>query len=221
VTAGGARAVIVSGAGRYADPWHPFAETSARLAALLGEAGVTAEIDEDVDVRLADPGKVELLVVNIGNPGETGPADEAVRRGLLGHLGRGGALLAVHASATSLPGVPEWEAVLGGLWVRGTTHHPPYGRARVRVCDEAHPVTAGLGDFELDDERYTAMRVDAGVRVLADHELETDRSRHPLVWAHGYGPARVVYDALGHDAASYDSTEHCEIVRRAARWLTA
>ena len=216
-----ARAVIVSGAGRYADPWHPFAETSARLAELLGEAGIAAEVDDDVDARLADPGDVDLLVVNIGNPGDTAPADEAARRGLLGHLERGGGLLAVHAAATSLPGVPEWEAILGGIWVRGTTHHPPYGPAQIHLCDDQHPITAGLRDFELADERYTAMRVSGEVRVLADHELEDDRSRHPLLWTHRYGPARIVYDALGHDAASYDSAEHREIVRRAARWLTA
>lgn len=33
------RALILSGAGRYADPWHPYAETSARLASLVAEAG--------------------------------------------------------------------------------------------------------------------------------------------------------------------------------------
>jgi len=28
-----------------------------------------------------------------------------------------------------------------------------------------------------------------------------------------------VYDALGHDARSYDSPEHAEILRRSIRWL--
>ena len=31
--------LIISGAGDYADSWHPFAETSARLAELIGSLG--------------------------------------------------------------------------------------------------------------------------------------------------------------------------------------
>ena len=47
------RALLLSGVGRYADPWHPFAATSAALAGLLGEAGFSVELAEDVDAALA------------------------------------------------------------------------------------------------------------------------------------------------------------------------
>ena len=36
------KAVVISGAGRYADPWHDFAGTSAQLAAELAELGLEA-----------------------------------------------------------------------------------------------------------------------------------------------------------------------------------
>jgi type 1 glutamine amidotransferase len=213
------RAVVVSGSGRYADPWHPFPETSARIADVLRGAGFEVEIDERVDARLAAPGDVELLVLNLGNPGEDRDAetDAASRAGLLGYVAAGRPLLVSHVSSTSLPAVPEWEAILGGIWVRGTTFHPEYGPAHVEVVDHRHPITAGLADFDLDDERYTELRVSPAVHVLARHTL--DGVAHPLVWTHEYGTARVVYDALGHDAASYDSHEHRELLARAARWL--
>jgi type 1 glutamine amidotransferase len=95
--------------------------------------------------------------------------------------------------------------------------HPDYDRARIRVETDAHPIVAGIRDFEVDDERYSFLRVDPAVRGLAWHEH--DGRRHPLLWAREHGPARVVYDALGHDAASYDSPEHRGIVARSARWL--
>ena len=229
------RAVVLSGTGRFADQWHPFAETSARLAAIAQAAGFAAEVASP-DERLADLSDAQLVVVNIGAPSAADPGrDVAGRRGLLDYLKRGGPALILHVSATSLPAVPEWESVIGGIWVRGTTMHPDYGLARVHVGPGRHPIVAGLGDFELLDERYSYLRVARDVVPLATHEH--DGIEHPLLWARtwpapapdaaaapraaaaGTSGARIVYDALGHDGRSYDSPEHVQILRRAIRWL--
>ena len=129
--------------------------------------------------------------------------DERSRSGLLAHLAAGRPLLALHVSSTSLGYVPEWESILGGIWVPGTTMHPDQGDARIEVDTDAHPIVAGVADFEVYDERYSWMRVSPEVRGLAWHEH--DGARHPLLWTHDYGGARVVYDALGHDERSYRS----------------
>ena len=224
------RVLLLSGAGRYSDPWHPFAETSARVADTLRDAGLDVTVTDDVDEALARLGgdAPDLLALNIGAadgplaPGvdEVPPdaaRDAASRHGLLAHLGAGRPLLALHVSSTSLGFVQEWESILGGIWVRGTTMHPDYDRAHIHVETDAHPIVAGIGDFDTDDERYSWMRVDPAVRALAWQEH--DGVHHPLLWTHAYGGARVVYDALGHDAASYDSPEARELVARSARWL--
>jgi type 1 glutamine amidotransferase len=221
------RALILSGAGRYADPWHPFAETSARIAEILRAEGFDVEISEDVDARLAalgGPQVPDLLVVNVGDPVLADPehpeplAEKKGRDGLLAYLAMGRPLLAMHVSSTSLHGVPEWEDILGGIWVRGTTMHPDYSRARIRVYPERHPIVAGLADFEVEDERYTYLRTAPDLVPLAAHDHEGDE--YPLVWARTYGDARIVYDALGHDSASYESATHRAIIANAARWLT-
>lgn len=217
------RALILSGGGRYADPWHPFAETSARLAELLRGQGLDVEVSEEVDARMAalttdDP---DLLVLNVGDPAHTGTPDPEAeargRAGLLAHLERGRPLLVSHVTSTSLRGVPEWEAILGGVWVRDTSFHPDYGPATIRVHADRDPIVAGLGDFAVTDERYTDLRIDPAVEALATHEH--DGREHPLIWTRRYGDAKVFYDALGHDAASYDAPEHREILERAVRWL--
>ena len=101
-------------------------------------------------------------------------------------------------------------------------------------CPGRHPIVAGLGDFELCDERYSYLRVAPDVIPLATHQH--DGIEHPLLWARTWpapGPdaaalrgaaartsgARIVYDALGHDGRSYDPPEHTEIIGRAIRWL--
>jgi len=71
-------ALVVSGAGPYVDPWHDFAATSARLAAILEGLGHRLDITGEVEDALADPGDVRLLVVNIGNPAEPRPPERMV-----------------------------------------------------------------------------------------------------------------------------------------------
>src|SRR6188474_1322046 len=101
-----ARALLISGAGRYADPWHPFARTSAAIAELVTDAGLAVEITEDVDGALAGLAESapDLLILNIGDPGGPSPEnvtdevpaparDERSRSGLLAHLVAGRPLL--------------------------------------------------------------------------------------------------------------------------------
>lgn len=236
------RALIISGAGRYADPWHPFAETSARLGDVLIENGFDVDINEDVDAALAALNDdIDLLIVNVGDPAlrnagsesdaetpdaETPDAETraaeiraaaAGRTGFLAYIARGGPVLAMHASASSFSEIPEWEEILGGRWVRGTSWHPKIGMARVTTYPRRHSIAATSEDFELYDELYSDLRVAADVITFADHDR--DGTRQPLMWARSRGRARVVYDALGHDTRSFDAQEHRKILGRAARWL--
>ncbi|MET4156708.1 ThuA domain-containing protein [Agromyces sp. PvR057] len=214
-------AVILSGGGRYADPWHPFAETSALLAAIVREAGFTVEVDDDPDAALAALGDdVRLVVVNAGDPGD-GPVPSqaaAAASALDRALDRGIGLLAMHAAAASLRAYPAYERLLGGRWVRDVSWHPPFGEARVHLVG-GHAVAEGLADFTVLDERYTDLRRLGGIEPIAEHV--EGGMRHPLVWAREVGRSRLVYDALGHDARSYDSAAHRELIAGALRWLAA
>ncbi|MYW63015.1 ThuA domain-containing protein [Streptomyces sp. SID8379] len=211
--------LLLGGVGRYTDPWHPFPDTNAGLLSVARDAGVALEPAADIDAALASladgplPG---LVVVNIGLPrdGDPVPAGPRAEAGLARLLDSGTPVLAVHSSATCFPDDEVWESTLGGTWVRGTSMHPPYGRAHVLVTDPGHAVTAGLDAFELDDERYTDLRYSPKVRVLLAHEHEG--RQHPLLWVHTRpGGGTTVYDALGHDSRSYASETHRTVLRRA------
>jgi hypothetical protein len=214
-----AEVLIVSGFGPYSDPWHRFAQTSGRLAEILQDLGHRTRVTEDVETGLAEPGRCDVLVVNIGNPTEPRPPDRiaAARRGLTEHLEAGRGLLGIHVSATSLTEMAEWPSLLGGRWIRGRSMHPPQSLATVQVRRGEHPIVQRLADFEVFDERYSYLETGPDISVLCEHDFEG--LRHPLVWATQSGSGRVVYDGLGHDVRSYESTPHVELIRRSVRWL--
>lgn len=221
-------ALLLSGTGRYSDPWHPFEKTSAAIAGLLEDHGLAVETADDVDSaleRLSDPSaSPDLLVVNVGLPRDGGasPGTEGAQAGLNAWVAGGRPLLALHSSSTSFVDSESWEKALGGHWVRGVSMHPEYGPAQI-LLEGSFPV--GVPDFTVDDERYSWLRTSADVVVHARHEHEGHL--HPLIWSlerpvehpAGSATARSFYDALGHDAASYKSPERRELLTRAVDWL--
>ncbi|MGR0220724.1 ThuA domain-containing protein [Agromyces sp. ZXT2-6] len=222
------RAMILSGAGRYADPWHPYPDTSARLAALVAEAGYDVEVREDVDAALATLGDdLTLLVVNAGDP--DGPDAEGVapaadaaspavdETALETAIDRGLGILAMHSAASSLRDYAAYHRAVGGRWEDDVSWHPPFGETHVHLVGN-HAIREGLADFTVEDERYTALRLHDVIEPIAEHD--EGGFRHPLAWAREFGRSRLVYDALGHDTRSYDSAEHRALIARALDWLS-
>lgn len=229
------RAVILSGSGRYADPWHPYPETTLRLVEIAEAAGFSVTVADDIDAALAQlDDDVQLIIVNAGDPdgptADAAGATEATGRAtvdavrlaaanaaLEAAIERGIGILAVHAAAASLRDYPAYERALGARWERNRSWHPPISDAHVHVVGN-HAIAERLGDFTVFDERYTDFRLDAVIEPIAEHEH--DGTRHPLVWAREFGRSRLVYDALGHDARSYDSAGHRELLERSLAWLS-
>lgn len=216
-------AVVLSGEGRYADPWHDFRSTSRRVAELLAAAGLRVQVrGTDAD----EPERARLLVVNAGGGGDARPGtpEEPASRwraAVLEHALAGGPVLALHAATNTFYDDPRWPGVIGGRWVVGTSMHPPLGPARVQVTDVAHPVTAGLPrELEVVDERYA--HLDVGPRAVPLVTHEHDGAVHPIVWACTEGPdgeaVRAVVDTLGHDVAAYGEVR-AELLRREVGWL--
>jgi type 1 glutamine amidotransferase len=110
-------------------------------------------------------------VVNIGNPPNQRPPEriEAVRTGIEDHLSAAGAILGVHSSATSLTTLPGWPIILGGRWVRGQSMHPPQSQTTISITAADHPITNGLTEFAIFDERYSYLETQSDITVLCEH----------------------------------------------------
>jgi type 1 glutamine amidotransferase len=214
------RSLVLSGGGAYADPWHPFAKTSARLADVLWSLGHRVEVTDFIADRVADLSGFDLIVVNAaGGPGGSPAGRQPPQDGLRAALDRGVAVLAVHTGVYTLLRLPEWEAVTGAVWVAGQSGHPKLGPAHVQTHPDRHPMVAGIPDFDLIDERYVGLRLAPGIVPLASHRHQG--RQYPLVWAREVGRSRVVADALGHDVRSYESAGHRRLLSRAVQWLTS
>lgn len=216
-----AQAVVISGAGRYSDPWHPFEETSAALGELLTAQGLTSRIHRTDAGELSLAG-VDLVVVNAGGGSTTAddlaqPTPVQLRAEVLDFVRGGGPALVVHTGSNTFYETPEWAGLIGGRWVPGISMHPPLDTATVSVRDPEHPITADLPEPVVRDERYSYLEVDPSAQVLlTQRHAEID---HPILWTHTPDGVRVVYDALGHDAQAYEGAFRRELLRREVDWL--
>lgn len=209
------RALVFSGGGDYDDPWHPYAESSEQLAEVLRSVDIDVEVTDRVDVALsALADGPELFAINAGAGPDPHPRDDDLAEAAIAQVAHGGGLLVLHLSSGLFPGASDWEAMIGARWLWGTSGHPPYGPFRVEIADDE--LAGGIGDFDIIDESYADLRLGDGSRVVASHELEG--VRHPLFWLRSSGAGRVCVDLLGHDAASFASEEHRELLGRVALW---
>jgi len=218
-----ARNVLLSGG-----LFHPFEKTSAEVAGLLAPLGIHTEVFGDVDAVIDALPDADLFTVNALRwrmHGEKyGPyreewafsLPEAGRRVIQAFVSDGGGLLGLHTACLCFDDWPGWRTLLGGAWVWGTSHHPPPAAFRVRTTDAVHPITSGLGEFEIEDEVYSDLALEPDVTPLAVSSEAT--GGQPLAWARVVGRGRVFYDALGHDERSFGHATHRRLLRRAALW---
>ena len=170
-------------------------------------------------------------------------------------LDAGGRWFALHATNAILEILPNGKAdtpdlapnfmkLLGSRFVA----HPPNQKFTVRVSDVQHPLTAGLSDFEVEDEEtyYCEQLGEQLVLLEASYnepstsyvqsDYGTDRERHPQMYIHPWGKGKVLYLSLGHCAGKHDmkpladiypvvrgswnSPVYYELLRRGIRWGT-
>lgn len=135
-------------------------------------------------------------------------------------------LVALHHSIASHPDWPDYARLLGGRWFR--TPETFDGRTwpkstfshgediDVTIADRRHFICRGLDDFRIHDETYGGLWVAPDVHVLLTtaHPKATPQ----IAWTRTHGRARIVYIALGHDAAAYQNPAFQTLVRRTILW---
>ncbi len=217
-----ARILVFSGAGSYADPWHPFAETSGAVAHILRGGGHDVVVRESEPGSLRDLDSFELLVINAG--GRTGGPDALEttawagdHRAIEAFHSCGSPILGLHTAIGTFPDWPGWTSIIGGGW-GSDTFHPNIDTATFLPTDGAvgHPVWEGLESVVVVDERYSRLEIAETSVPLVQHG--TMAETHTMGWIAG---GSVLYDGLGHDARSYESEDRKRLLRNEVRWLLA
>lgn len=211
--------------------FHDFAASSEALATLLAPLGIESRIEWDLEAGLAGLAEspVDLLSINalrwqmIGEKydpyrdTEAFTPSQSARSALQHYLTTGGALLGLHTASICFSDWPEWQSLLGGRWVWGSSWHP--APEPVTITIEPNTALSHLPAFTVHDELYSDLELNPDTTVLATGVSHAMVTPQPVIWQHQVGQGRVVYDALGHDSASLNHPTHARLLQDAARWV--
>lgn len=214
--------------------YHPFAEASAALAECLEDVGINSTVTLDIEgglERLAAGDRFDLLTIyalrfSMTQHEKYGPyrdewafsLTEAGQTAIRSHVESGGGLLALHTASICFDNWREWGDVLGGAWDWSRSFHPEIGSIHVDIATKAHSIVSGIGNFGIHDEIYHYLDPRPDVEPLLTAEATKEDGPQTISWARRFGKGRVVYDGLGHDAASVNNPTHQRILKRAALW---
>lgn len=210
--------------------YHPFEEAATTLAALLSQQAIDSVITSDVDEAVEELATADMFTLyalrwRMLNHDKYIPfrkqwayeLPEAHADRIQDFVESGGAMLGLHTASICFDSWYEFSRLLGGVWRWEQTFHPPLGSVEVDPID-GHPVTRNLTGFSLTDEIYHGLEITPGSRVLLRGRVPGG-DWQPISWAHEVGEGRVLYSALGHDAASLDEPAHTRFLNQATSWL--
>jgi type 1 glutamine amidotransferase len=137
----------------------------------------------------------------------------------------GGGFYPLHNASHISLSCKSYRAVMGGAYVG----HPPLRPFEVHATANAHPITAGIAPFMVNDEQHFVDYDKDPKNVILESvnrdglTYETDGrklgTKSPAGWAYDYGKGRVVFTAVGHTIHAMWHPSYVEIQKRAVRWL--
>ncbi|MFI8593126.1 ThuA domain-containing protein [Microbacterium sp. NPDC078428] len=212
---------------------HPVAATELFLP-VLRESGFEIRIEESPDVY-ADAGVMRDvdLVVQCMTMSEI--SREAVF-GLRDAVAAGTGLAGWHGGiADSYRGSSDYLQLVGGQFATHPSRAPedrpgderdnflPY-RVEISEAGREHPITAGVGDFELTTEQYWVLHDDL-IDVLATttHPVQPYHPWHrpivsPAVWTRHWGEGRIFVATPGHTPEVLEQAPVRTIIERGLLW---
>jgi type 1 glutamine amidotransferase len=141
----------------------------------------------------------DLVIVNADRRDPEHKFTRAQQEALFEFVRSGHGYVSIHAGDNAAPDwLPPWRELLGGIYSHIGSPNSKYkkGTYTIKITDTSHPITRGLGDFELKDELYYDIQMQPGVEPLAttDHAGKT----WPVAWTRTFGAGRVFHTPLGH-----------------------
>ena len=137
---------------------------------------------------------------------------------LLNYVKEGKGFFVQHLASASFPTWEEFGKLCGRKWVMGTSGHGPRAVFKANIVDKQHPITAGLSDFEVDDELYAKLQGNTPIQVLVSADSDWSKATEPLVFVQNYGKGRVVHNAFGHDRKALMTPNVQKIITRGTEW---
>jgi len=191
------------------------------LAGLAAEAGLAARTAMGTG-RLTQLGGMtgagtDLVLLYTAMGSFSRPAQDA----LAAAVRAGAGLVAVH-SANVFPARegaldPAYRRAFALIGSRYASHGPPPHESRFTVqTDQGHPLTRGLGDFEITHEHYH-LELAPDARVVAWRDAAA--GQEPVAHVREEGRGRVAYVQLGHDMRVWADPKARALMTRCIGWV--
>jgi type 1 glutamine amidotransferase len=228
-------ALLLVGGPAYHNQPFQYAELTGILA---GEGQADLCITDDLEtLNPAELARYEVVV----NWSTFVQPTEAQVEALLHAIDRGAGFLGLHGASATFWNSARYLRMLGSRFNR----HDPYKTFTVRIDDHTHPITAGVADFEVDDELYelnggtqefealaAAINQGKSIREARDAANEAGEGAlgpgihvlasaegHPLLYVKDFGRGRVHYNALGHDLKALTNPNVRRLILQGFAWV--
>ena len=178
---------------------------------LLNERGAVAEgaLAFPTEQQLA---KTDVLLVYAADAGSMAEADRA---NLQVYLRRGGGIVVLHDGLCGRDA--DWfKTLIGGAKQHGVTNWSR-GKMSLHFLDTRHPITAGLSDFEIDDELFFRLHMMPQTKILAT-TLHGEKEIAPQMWAYEKDNHRAFVSCQGHWYASFNLPHFRGLLLRGIAW---
>jgi type 1 glutamine amidotransferase len=162
--------------------------------------------------------KTDVLVIHTGDGGTCSLAERAL---LDTYIKRGGGLVVLHDGMCSDDAA--WFSTIAGAAKQHGERNWSRGILKMRFVDSAHPVTAGLQDFEINDEAFFMLRKAPEMHVLATTALPEGGEIAPQAWVYektqaGGKPYRAFVSMQAHYYENFSHPTYQTLLLRGIAW---
>ncbi len=211
------KVLLITGDDVSAHPWREMSETTREILVNSGKFDVKISEDPLILESATALKNYDAIVFTIYSAKLTELPGQA-QENLLNYVKEGKGFFVQHLASASFPKWEEFGKLCGRKWVMGASGHGPRAVFQANIVDKQHPITAGLADFEVDDELYAKLQGDAKIQVLVTADSDWSKKTEPLVFVQNYGKGRVVHNAFGHDRKALMTPNVQKIIARGTEW---
>ena len=201
-------------------PNHGFEKSAPVIGEFLGATDdLDVALEDSKDILTSGLDNFDVCVFGTGFSHPVRPDDGPIQwepelsteqeDALFAFVGGGKGLVGIHGTAWNIG--ERAVSLLGGH----ANWHPPGLTFTVNIAEGDHPITAGVADFEVEDEIYMSAWFPE-IDILATAEW-ADKP-HPLAWTKFHGDGRVFYTALGHGPDTFTRSGMQQLMTQGVRW---
>lgn len=211
------KVLLITGDDVSAHPWRDISESTREALVASGKFFVRVCEDPLILESKTALNSYDVIVFTIYSQ-RVPVIPEQAQQNLLDFVKGGKGFLVQHLASASFPKWEEFGKLCGRKWVMGSSGHGPRGVFKASIVNKEHPITAGMPDFETDDELYAKLQGTGDINILITADSDWSKKTEPLLFTSTYGKGRSVYNAFGHDRKALLNPNVKRLIVRGVEW---